>query len=242
MYRSYRYDRETGFYYLQSRYYNPEWGRFLNADSTTFDTGADLIGHNMYLYCANNPINNIDVMGEELSVIGAMIIVFAVILVIQAVTSIPQETLDATGEIIDDAISTVADTAKGAVEGIQTIVNDKVLTKTESKVTTTVVTQAKQREKKAEIHHIVAQKAKAAAPARAILDELDININSSNNLVALDYNLHRHIHTSRYYSWVNTNIMNAYNSAMGNKQQQIENVINTLDSLRNKILAGNAIF
>jgi RHS repeat-associated protein len=31
-YRGYRYDAETGLYYLQSRYYNPEWGRFLNAD------------------------------------------------------------------------------------------------------------------------------------------------------------------------------------------------------------------
>jgi len=33
-YRGYRYDTETGLYYLQSRYYNPEWGRFINADST----------------------------------------------------------------------------------------------------------------------------------------------------------------------------------------------------------------
>ena len=33
-YRGYYYDYETGFYYLQSRYYNPEWGRFLNADIT----------------------------------------------------------------------------------------------------------------------------------------------------------------------------------------------------------------
>ena len=33
-YRGYYYDVETGYYYLQSRYYNPEWGRFLNADVT----------------------------------------------------------------------------------------------------------------------------------------------------------------------------------------------------------------
>jgi RHS repeat-associated protein len=64
-YRSYYYDPETGFYYLQSRYYDPTVGRFLNAD-TRFDTGAKLLMHNLYLYCANNPINYIDCSGEWL--------------------------------------------------------------------------------------------------------------------------------------------------------------------------------
>ncbi len=36
-YRSYRYDEETGLYYLNSRYYNPEWGRFINADGIVFN-------------------------------------------------------------------------------------------------------------------------------------------------------------------------------------------------------------
>ena len=39
MYRGYRYDSETGLYYLQSRYYNAEWGRFINADETASVTG-----------------------------------------------------------------------------------------------------------------------------------------------------------------------------------------------------------
>lgn len=60
-YRSYRYDRETGLYYLQSRYYNPEWGRFLNADG--YITGI-AIGNNLYAYCCNNPINYYDPYGE----------------------------------------------------------------------------------------------------------------------------------------------------------------------------------
>lgn len=58
-YRGYRYDAETQLYYLQSRYYNPEWGRFINADGITGKTG-ELLSHNMYSYCDNNPISRED--------------------------------------------------------------------------------------------------------------------------------------------------------------------------------------
>ena len=54
-YRSYCYDTETGLYYLQSRYYNPEIGRFLNADGYV-TTGQGLLSYNMFAYCLNNPI------------------------------------------------------------------------------------------------------------------------------------------------------------------------------------------
>ena len=61
-YRGYVYDRETGLYYLQSRYYNPEWGRFLNAD-TFVSTGQGLLGNNMFAYCNNNPVMGCDPCG-----------------------------------------------------------------------------------------------------------------------------------------------------------------------------------
>jgi len=51
----YRYDTETGLYYLQSRYYNPEWGRFINADALGGQVG-ELLSHNIFAYCSNNPI------------------------------------------------------------------------------------------------------------------------------------------------------------------------------------------
>ena len=62
-YRGYFYDVETGLYYLQSRYYNPAWGRFLNADGY-LNANGDLIGFNMYAYCSNNPIAGYDPTGE----------------------------------------------------------------------------------------------------------------------------------------------------------------------------------
>lgn len=67
-YHSYYYDKESGFYYLQSRYYDPNIGRFLNADDPimlipdnsllSLDTG------NLYQYCGNNPVNRQDKSGH----------------------------------------------------------------------------------------------------------------------------------------------------------------------------------
>lgn len=62
-YRGYVYDTETSLYYLQSRYYNPFTGRFLNADIYC-DTGTDTtLSTNMFAYCENNPINKSDQTG-----------------------------------------------------------------------------------------------------------------------------------------------------------------------------------
>ncbi|OZM58405.1 hypothetical protein CIB95_02210 [Lottiidibacillus patelloidae] len=62
-YRGYRYDSETGLYYLNARYYNPEWGRMLNADSFGGFTG-ELLSHNVYAYVQNNPVMLYDPTGH----------------------------------------------------------------------------------------------------------------------------------------------------------------------------------
>ena len=61
-YRGYYYDSETGFYYLQSRYYDPTNHRFINADSYT-STGQGFLGYNMFAYCGNNPVRRSDPTG-----------------------------------------------------------------------------------------------------------------------------------------------------------------------------------
>jgi len=63
-YRGYFYDTETGFYYLNSRYYDPEVGRFISADGYV-STGQGLLGNNMYAYCGNNPVMRIDPFGYK---------------------------------------------------------------------------------------------------------------------------------------------------------------------------------
>ncbi len=61
-YRGYWFDTETGLYYLQSRYYDPQTGRFINADIMV-STGQGVLGSNMLAYCLNNPIRGIDSEG-----------------------------------------------------------------------------------------------------------------------------------------------------------------------------------
>jgi RHS repeat-associated protein len=65
-YRGYYYDTETGLYYCQSRYYNPEWCRFISAD-VLMDTGDGVLGTNMYAYCQGNPVSYSDPSGMSLS-------------------------------------------------------------------------------------------------------------------------------------------------------------------------------
>ncbi len=62
LYKGYRYDNETGLYYLQSRYYSPEWGRFVNADAIAGKVG-ELLGANVFAYCKNNAVNKYDSSG-----------------------------------------------------------------------------------------------------------------------------------------------------------------------------------
>ena len=85
-YRGYRYDADTGFYYLQSRYYDPAICRFINAD-TYSDTGNGILGYNMFAYCLNNPIMYADDGGTWPSlskVFTAVAVVAATVAVVAA--------------------------------------------------------------------------------------------------------------------------------------------------------------
>ena len=72
-YRGYYYDSDLGLYYLQSRYYDPVTGRFINADGYV-STGQGLIGHNMYAYCNNNPVMFVDPSGNIAGIGGVIAI------------------------------------------------------------------------------------------------------------------------------------------------------------------------
>ena len=72
-YRGYYYDTSIGLYYLNSRYYDPETGRFLNEDLVSYLEPETIGGINLYAYCLNDPVNNIDPSGHlVLSLLIAM--------------------------------------------------------------------------------------------------------------------------------------------------------------------------
>ena len=75
-YRSYYFDTETKFYFLQSRYYDPEIGRFLTIDDISYLNAESVNGLNLYAYCNNNPVMYADYDGHF--AIGAFLIGLAI--------------------------------------------------------------------------------------------------------------------------------------------------------------------
>ena len=63
-YRGYYLDSETGLYYLQSRYYDPQTCRFVNGDGVVSGIGDSVQGYNIFAYCFNNPVSLSDSSGN----------------------------------------------------------------------------------------------------------------------------------------------------------------------------------
>ena len=92
-YRGYYFDTETSLYYLQSRYYDPAVGRFINADDSSY-LGADGTdnSYNLFVYCSNNPVMRIDITGyktqkwEEQALLGAAVLMLGLAILFAAPT------------------------------------------------------------------------------------------------------------------------------------------------------------
>ena len=113
-YRGYYYDTETGFYYLQSRYYDPTTRRFLNADSIACEIG-DLQSHNIFAYCHNNPVNYLDSTGKNpIAAVFGAIEAAAQAFVMVAVVAV----------VVYVAYPYVASTVNRVAQGIQDAVNN----------------------------------------------------------------------------------------------------------------------
>ena len=119
-YRSYYYDYETGLYYLNSRYYDPETGRFINADSLDNIDSESINGFNLYLYCGDNPISFTDPFCTTKWwewLISALQIVVGAILIFTGVGAGLGATLVAGGVIglISNAVNTTVGNGLGSM-------------------------------------------------------------------------------------------------------------------------------
>ena len=213
-YRGYYYDAETGFYYLQSRYYDPAICRFINADGLFTD---GFVGSNLFAYCVNDPVNTVDPTGNFAITATVALITFGIALVATAL---------AVGISSSPGF-------QGAVEGLCESVGS-VAEQIKEKLTNSFakIKKPPNYRKDTEVHHIVAQRATGADHTRRILAELEIGINDPVNTVSINTCLHRRLHTNLYYKLVDAIIVSAYNSAGGDREQQTKNVKAALGTIK----------
>ena len=218
-YRSYYFDAETGFYYLQSRYYDPEVYRFINADGY-ISTGQDINCYNMFAYCGNDPVNKCDPNGRfflTATICGAAIwkiglaIIASVALIVAADSiaknppSIPSISLPKT--------------------------NSKPKTDSKAKESAQAIPKKTPRDP---VHHIVAQNDKRAAESRQILRDVGIEpVTDSRNLVVLPRSYHASLHTNAYYNYITERLRPVAGDKAG--------VEATLASLKEEILANSVV-
>ena len=121
-YRGYVFDEETGLYYLQNRYYNPDRKRFVNVDAI-LGKQSILLNHNPNTYCNNNPVINIDIEGKLLDTIFDVFSLGASIIEVISNPTDPWNWLGLAGDIIDliPGVTGVGEIARG-VKGAAKIV------------------------------------------------------------------------------------------------------------------------
>ncbi len=123
-YRGYRYDSEIQMYYLNSRFYNPFIGRFISSDGLLGEQG-NVLGHNMYAYCQNNPVMYSDISGyapewANKMLIGAGIVAAIAVIAVITVATAGTGTLAAAialGALKGAAVGYVSGAAIGAGVG-----------------------------------------------------------------------------------------------------------------------------
>jgi len=115
-YRGYYYDTETGLYYLQSRYYNPEMGRFINADGVVAGVG-NVQGYNLFQYCMNNPINMSDESGHWPKWIKTAVKIAAAVAVVAVVTAAVVVTAGGAAVALGASAAVVSGVMTGAAIG-----------------------------------------------------------------------------------------------------------------------------
>lgn len=116
-FKGYYYDEESGMYYCKSRYYVPEWCRWLNADNPNYLDFKDVNGVNLFSYCHNDPILGMDYDGRF--GLGAILVAALVGAVISVISSVADSLIKGEELTLKNVIS---DAVGGAVSGVITFI------------------------------------------------------------------------------------------------------------------------
>lgn len=223
-YRGYYYDTETSLYYLQSRYYDPQTGRFLNSDDVNYiGTTESEISYNPFAYCENNPINLEDQSGNAavLVAIGmykVMVVAIAAgyFILSMALINNPffRQSWANFCATIGSYVASGARSLGGALAKSATSIGAQVRSVSRDMVSRFSKVRTVPRYRRTyEIHHIVARQASFAEPARQVFKKVGIRTSNLKNLVLIKTGLHRRLYTLLYYSLVNNMMEKAYYSA-----------------------------
>ena len=115
-YRGYYYDEEISLYYLNARYYDPEVGRFISADSIDYLAPEIINGINLYAYCNNNPVMYTDPSGRAWWQIFVSVFIIGVAAVVAVATAGTAVGVIAAGAAIGGAVGGIAGGATGAID------------------------------------------------------------------------------------------------------------------------------
>ena len=227
-YRGYYFDTEIGLYYLQSRYYDPVVGRFVNADEAEFAVSREaVLKHNLFSYCVNEPIKHVDYSGHDGGVIEIAIIAIVIAVayaVLCCVCYVLSRLVAAMLELLWEILTCLWNGIKSAAESlwlkikiIASIIEITTVTSWNlinqfiadslgclTNVMTEVIAKARVAKQYAgmEAHHIVAETDGRAEVTRQFIEKYGLSVYGSYNIIPLKKTLHKHIHTNSYFAAV----------------------------------------
>ena len=200
-------------YYLQSRYYDPAIGRFVNGDCLA-STGQGIIGYNMFTYCANNPVNSIDTTGNVPGALlyGFACLAFTAIVAIAApiIAAATVQVAKKVNEIVTPAINRTVAQAKDTI--------NRTKSEIYKQAKSLVDTAAGQYENhQPRVHHIVpvgsfsnrdSDITRKVQEMQTILTDVGITPASDpKNLVILSHGYHKSLHTNTYITQLHSSLV-----------------------------------
>lgn len=216
-YKGYRYDEETGLYYLNSRYYSPETGRFIGTDDISSYTSNPQVGtcYNAYAYANNNPIKYYDPDGcVAVAVIGGVTIGVKAIIAASAVICIALLVLSYPA-------------IKSFVENV--VYSDLVDFFNACKSAKLKFWEKWRKSPRLCTHHVVARTDMRADKTREIVKKaIDDIVTDERNLVRIKERFHQKLHTRNYYEFQ----YNCFKPFEGYEKKNVEGRIKILNMLK----------